>query len=77
MGWTSVWTIGQIGVFIRWGPDLLRKDAGAILQKGFGCVWVDVLRGLGGLILVHVAALADIVSTLSCDIRTARACFFA
>jgi len=79
LNWTSIWTIGDVGVLVRCGPHLLGKDVGAVLWQPFGCIWVDVLRGLSGLILVHVAALADIVPSstwLSCDVR-ARCCLFA
>ena len=48
----------------------------AVLREVFGGVWVDVIGGLGGIVLVHVAALADIVPTLSGDVG-ARACLFA
>lgn len=41
----------------------------AILRKEFGCVWVNILRSLSGIILVHVATLADIVTTLGGNVR--------
>jgi hypothetical protein len=77
LNWTSIWPIGHVRVLIWQGPHLLRKDVGAILRKVFCSIWVVILRGLSGIVLVHVAALADIVPTLSCDVRATRSCLFA